>query len=116
MPWKSHLRWTDINQTTHDGRIYELWSHGYDTGKGGPSRHDAWQLHQVLDTGNAHPRPISHVLGTNKRRAQRLAELWILGWRNAPGYREPGTGREQWRNPAGDLHPIADVLSGAISH
>lgn len=114
--WKSRIRWDDNNQTTHEGRTYELWAHGYNRGKNGPSGRDAWHLHAVLANGRTHPEPISHVLGENKRVAKRLAELLILGWRNAPGYREPGTSRERWRDPDGELHALDDVLSGAIPH
>ncbi|MFP8882608.1 hypothetical protein [Streptomyces mangrovi] len=111
--WTSRIRWTD-DRATHDGRAYLLWSHGYSTGKDGPSRHDAWHLHATLPGGNDDPRPLIH-LGTNKRRAQRMAELYILGWRRAVGYRAPD-GREQWRSPTGELHPLNDLLTGTTTH
>ena len=116
--WKSHLRWDDNDQTTHDGRTYELWAHGFVADdRGNHSRRDEYFVHQVLANGQTHPSPLSHALGTNKRRALRMAELFILGWRNAPGHRSPEHGyREMWRAPDGVLHPIADVVAGRISH
>ncbi|WP_063735595.1 hypothetical protein [Streptomyces sp. RTd22] len=115
--WKSQLRWDDDNQTTHDDKTYELWAHGYSTGKNGPSRDDAWHLHRVLDSGQTHPEPLSIPLSGNWRQAKKLGELWVLGWRNAPGTLSPEHGyREMWRAPDGELHPIADVLSGVVPH
>ncbi|TQL21940.1 hypothetical protein [Streptomyces sp. SLBN-134] len=116
--WKSRIRWNDQDQTTHDGRTYELWAHGFlADDRGNHSRHDEYFVHQVLANGNTHPAPLSHALGSNKRKALRLAELFVLGWRNAPGTRSPEHGyREMWRDPDGQLHPIADVLTGAIPH
>lgn len=116
--WKSHLRWDDQDHTTHDGRTYELWLHGLRADdRGRYPKHDEYFVHQVLDNGNTHPTPLSHALGTNKRRALRLAELFVLGWRNAPGRRSAEHAyREMWRAPNGELHPIADVLTGLIPH
>lgn len=116
--WKSRIRWTENDQTTHDGHTYELWPHGFTADdRGNHSRHDEYFVHQVLPNGQTHPVPLSHALGTNKRRALRLAELFILGWRNAPGTRSPEHGyRPMWRAPDGVLYPIDEVLSGAVAH
>jgi hypothetical protein len=120
--WKSQLRWNDQNQTTHQGKTYELWAHGYQRGtssNGEPqySSRDAWHLHAVLSSGQADPRELSNPLSTNWREAKRLGELWILGWQPAPGNRSAEHGyREMWRAPDKQLHPIEDVLSGAIPH
>ncbi|NUR43521.1 MAG: hypothetical protein HOV73_25905 [Streptomyces sp.] len=116
--WKSQLRWDDNDQTTHDGQTYELWAHGFIADdRGNYSKADEYFVHQVLASGQTHPEPLSHALGTNKRRALRMAELFVLGWRNAPGTRSPEHGyREMWRTPSGDLHPINDVITGLIPH
>ena len=116
--WTSRLRWDDNGRTTHDGRTYELWAHGFVADdRGNHSRHDEYFVHQVLANGNTHPVPLSHALGGNKRNALRLGELFVLGWRNAPGHRSAEHGyREMWRDPDGQLHPIADVLTGAVPH
>lgn len=116
--WTSRIRWTDQDQTTHDGHTYELWAHGFTADdRGNHSRHDEYFVHQVLPNGQTHPVPLSHALGTNKRRALRLAELFVLGWRYAPGTRSAEHGyRPMWRSPDGTLHPIDEVLTGAVRH
>lgn len=114
--WKSRIRWDDSDRTTHDGRTYELWTHSYDTGKNGWSETDDYHVHEVSGS-EADPRPLYGPFGTNRRKAVRLAELQILGWRNAPGQRSAEYGyREMWRAPDGALHPVEDVLSGAVPH
>lgn len=119
--WKSRIRWND-GRATHEGHHYLLWAHGYEDGtssSGEPiySRHDAWHLHEVLANNTPDQRPMSNALSRNQRQAARLAELWILGWRPAPGYRFAEHGyREMWRALDKALHPIADVLSGAVPH
>jgi hypothetical protein len=116
--WKSRLRWDKNDQTTYNGHTYELWAHGFIADdRGNYSRRDEYFVHQVLTSGQTHPTPLSHALGTNKRRALRMAELFILGWRNAPGSHSPEHGyRAVWRDPDGELHPIADVITGLIPH
>jgi hypothetical protein len=116
--WKPQLRWTDTDQTTHDGKTYELWAHGFVADdRGNHSKRDEYFVHHVLANSQTHPEPVSHALGANKRRALRLAELFILGWCNAPGTRSPEHGyRDMWRAPDGGLHPVDDVLSGVVPH
>lgn len=112
--WKSRLRWTSDDRTTHDDRTYQLETHSYWTGKGGWSETDDWHVHEV---GPNQPEPLYGPLGTNRRRAVRLAELMILGWtRGLAMHREPETGRDRWRSPDGELHALDDVLSGAVPH
>jgi hypothetical protein len=116
--WKSRIRWDDTDRATHNGRAYELWTHSYDTGKNGWSGTDDYHVHEI-PAGGAHadPRPLYGPLGTSRRHAVRLAELRILGWIPAPGTRSPEHGyREMWRSPDGTLHPLEDVLSGAVPH
>lgn len=114
--WKSRIRW-DGDRTTHDGRTYELWTHSYHAGKNGWSETDDYHVHEVLGSGQADPAPLHGPFGTNRRKAVRFAELMILGWQPAPGQRSPEHGyREMWRAPDGALHPITDVVSGAIPH
>lgn len=116
MPWKSRLRWSPDGRTTHDGRIYALETHSYWTGKNW-SETDDWHVHEVPGIGLPDPRPLYGPLGTNARRARRLAELRILGWTPTQAMdREPGTGRERWRSPDGDLVALADLLTGAAPH
>lgn len=116
--WTSRLRWNDQDQTTHDNRTYQLETHSYWTGKGGWSATDDYHVHEVpTGGGQSDPRPLYGPLGTSRRRAMRLAELRILGWTPGLGMdREPGTGRDRWRSPAGELHALDDVLSGAVRH
>jgi hypothetical protein len=115
--WKSRLTWDSEDRTTHEGRTYQLETHSYWTGKGGWSETDDYHVHEVPGAGQSDPRPLYGPLGTNRRRAVRLAELRILGW--TPGLymdREPETGRNRWRSPAGEWHALDDVLSGLIQH
>lgn len=116
--WKSLLCWNPADQTTFDGHTYELWAHGFVADdRGNHSRHDEYFVHEVLPNGQTHPVPLSHALGTNKRRALRLAELFVLGWRYAPGTRSAEHDyRPMWRSPGGVLHPIDEVLTGAVRH
>lgn len=115
--WKSRLRWDDNGRTTHDGRTYQLETHSYWTGKGGWSETNDYHVHEVLDSGQSDPRPLYGPLGTNRRRAIKLAELMILGWKRGLAMdREPGTGRDRWRAPDGQLHVLEDVLSGVVPH
>ncbi|MFE0329043.1 hypothetical protein ACFW08_20120 [Streptomyces sp. NPDC058960] len=115
--WKSLIRWDDNDRTTHNGRTYQLETHSYSTGKGGWSETDDYHVHEVTGSGQSDPRPLHGPLGTNRRRAMRLAELLLLGWtRGMAMDREPGTGRDRWRAPDGELHPIEDVLTGRIPH
>lgn len=119
--WTSRLHWDDNDRTTHNGTTYELWAHGYPTGYARGQRtystRNAYHLHQVLPNGQTHPHPLSNPLSTNRRKARRLAELWILGWRPAPGTRSAEHDyRPMWRAPDATLHPIEDVLSGAVPH
>jgi len=115
--WKSRIRWDDNDRTTHDGRTYELETHSYHRGKAGWSETDDYHVHEVAGSGQADPRPLYGPLGTNRRRAVRLAELRLLGWTPTQAMdREPGTGRDRWRSPAGELHALNDVLSGAVPH
>lgn len=114
--WKSQLRWTD-DRTTHNGRTYALETHSYWGGKSGWSETNDWHVHEVIGVGQPDPRPLYGPLGTNARRARRLAELRILGWTPTQAIdREPGTGRDRWRSPSGDLVPLGDLLSGAVPH
>lgn len=115
--WKSRIRWTDDDRTTHQGRTYQLETHSYWTGKSGWSETDDYHVHEVPGGGQSDPRPLYGPLGTNRRRALKLAELMILGWtRGMAMDREAGTGRDRWRAPDGELYPISDVLTGAIPH
>lgn len=115
--WKTRIRFDDNDRATHDGRTYELWTHSYHAGKSGWSETDDYHVHEVHNSGQADPQPLYGPFGTNRRTAVRLAELQILGWRNAPGTRSPEHGyRDMWRSPDGEVHPIEDVLSGAIPH
>ena len=115
--WKSRLRWDDNDRTTHDGRTYQLETHSYWTGKGGWSETADYHVHEVLPNGQTHPHPLSNPLSTNRRKARRLAELWILGWRPAPGTRSAEHDyRPMWRAPDGQLHVLEDVLSGVVPH
>jgi len=112
--WKSQLRWDNTDRTTHNNRTYQLETHSYWTGKNGWSETDDYHVHEV---GPTQPEPLYGPLGTSRRRALRLAELMILGWKQGLAMdREPGTGRDRWRSPDGVLHPIEDVLSGAVPH
>ena len=112
--WTSRIRWNETDQATHDGRTYQLETHSYWTGKGGWSETDDYHVHEV---GPNQPTPLYGPLGTNRRRAVKLAELMILGWTPAQATdREPGTGRDRWRSPSGELHALDDVLTGAILH
>lgn len=115
--WKSRLRWDDNGRTTHDGRTYQLETHSYWTGKGGWSETADYHVHEVLDSGQSDPRPLYGPLGTPRRRAIKLAELMILGWKRGMAMdREPDTGRDRWRAPDGQLHVLEDVLSGVVPH
>lgn len=118
MTWKSRLTWTSnsdtVHSTRHDGEIYHLWQHATRPDDNGRVN-TAWFLHG--DDGAGFPRrdlelslPLRHALFTAKRKA----ELLILGWQKAG--REPRTGGELWRSPDGDVHPLADVLSGDVPH
>ncbi|MGW2861977.1 hypothetical protein [Streptomyces sp. NPDC001205] len=118
MPWKSHLAWTSNSQTVystrHDGEIYHLWQHGTrpdDSGRSGCG----WFLHG--DDGSGFPRQdyeLSTTLGSVLTRARQKAELLILGWQMDG--RESTRGSEAWRSPDGDVHPLVDVLLGAVPH
>lgn len=112
--WKSHLVWDVNDRTTHHGRVYQLETHSYWTGKNGWSGTDDYHVHEVHDSG---AQALYGPFGTNRRRAVRLAELRILGW--TPGQamdRDPDTGRDRWRAPDSTLHVLADVLAGLVSH
>ncbi|MGW7688791.1 hypothetical protein ACWGMA_07845 [Streptomyces asiaticus] len=118
MPWKSQLAWTSNSQTIystrHGGEIYHLWQHGTrpdDSGRTGYG----WFLHG--DDGGGHPRQdyeLSLTLGSVLTRARQKAELLILGWQ--PARRETRRGAEMWHSPSGDVHLLADILSGEIPH
>lgn len=110
MTWKPKLTWTD-NQTTHEGRTYHLWHHG--AGADDRGRHgSAWFLHGDDGTGYPDQNQELGILGRRIVRARKLAELLLLGWQPAIGNREAGTGRERWRSPSGELHPLDEVLDG----
>ncbi|MFC9821416.1 hypothetical protein ACFWG6_31050 [Streptomyces erythrochromogenes] len=119
MPWKSQLAWTRDYRTTHNGTTYTLDAHSWQRSNGNWSQTDHWHLHliPVGGDGTPDPRPVHRPLGTNSRRARRLAELLLLGWTPAQAKdREPGTGRDRWRSPDGDLVALADLLDGTASH
>ncbi|SDL28695.1 hypothetical protein [Streptomyces indicus] len=117
MTWHSHLTWTSNSQTVystrHDGEIYHLWQHGTRPDDNGRSGY-GWFLHG--DDGRGFPRQdyeLSLTLGSVLTRARQKAELLILGWQKAGRDRR---GDEMWRAPDGDVHRLADVLSGAVPH
>ncbi|MFE3762309.1 hypothetical protein ACFXPI_11150 [Streptomyces sp. NPDC059104] len=118
MPWKSRLAWTADGRTVLNGRTYALETHSYWTGKGGWSGTDDWHVHEVPAGSSApDPRPTYGPLGTNARRARRLAELRILGWTpGLAGAREPQTGRDRWYSPNGVLAALEDLLTGDEPH
>lgn len=111
--WESHLTW-DNNRTTYNGITYQLETHSYWTGKGGWSGTDDYHVHEI---GYQQPMALYGPLGTNRRRALRLAELHILGWSPAQAMdRDPATGQDRWKAPDGTLHALADVLIGTVPH
>lgn len=108
--WESQLSWDDSNRATHEGRTFELWSHGCGKQEPGYPARNAWHLHEVLRTGEVREEPLSPPLCVTRREAARIAELWLLGWRPEPGC------RDMWRGPNQELHPINGLLSGATPH
>jgi hypothetical protein len=121
--WRSQLQWTDDNETTYHGVTYRLHHANVVTGKrlgrgngweSTWSRRPEYTLYKV-ENNCINPYPLSIALGGDRRVARRLAELTLLGWRNAPGYLAEG-GREQWSDPAGELHPLDEVLDGERPH
>ena len=116
MPWKSRISWTN-DRAVHDGRTYALETHSYWTGRTWSETND-WHVHEIPDgTGGSDPVPLYGPLGTNARRARRLAELRILGWTPTQAMdREPSTGRDRWRGPGGELIALDDLLNGTAPH
>jgi hypothetical protein len=108
--WESRITWDDSNRATHEGRTFELWSHGCGEEESDSSAPNAWHLHEVLRTGEVREEPLSPPLCVTRREAARIAELWLLDWRPELG------NLDMWRSSDRELHPIYSLLSGATAH